>query len=314
MNILYLDPNLNSQVYPYYTGLYSSLRENKSIRVKSYTKFNNSIDSIIKETSFNPDVIVLGLGWFGGFKYFSKISNLKNIPIVSFLFKPQNDMEDKINFCKINNVKLILSPAPIFNEIYKRTNIKTKLFEYGCFIENFNCYNNLSKKFDIGFSGAMHNASLYPEGNFKNNNIRQKIQDILTKEENISTFWKGSDNFSKSRIDNYKDYSKTINSCKIWLATLASHGDVTPRYFEVLSSNTLLFCERPDESYNDILKDEINCVFFNSDLSDFEYKLKYYLNNEQKRLKIVKQSKKYHNNISWSSKAEKFINIIKNNL
>jgi hypothetical protein len=225
------------------------------------------------------------------------------------LFKPQNDLEEKIDFCIKNNVSLILTPVPIVEKIKNETGIDTKLFEYGCYSAIFN--QAQEKEYDIGFSGAMHAANLYPEGEFKNKNIRLKIKLILDNKENTNVYWKGSDSFDESRIHNYNDYAKKVNTCKIWLATLASHGDVTPRYYEVMASNTLLFCEEPHESYKDILIDGENCVTFKSDLSDFESKLDYYLNNEKERKRIIKNgidfSKK---NNDWQHKSKKLIEIL----
>ena len=207
---------------------------------------------------------------------------------------------------------MILSPAPITKQIKEKTGIETKLFEYGCYFENFNHYKDEEKQYDVGFTGAMHESKLYPKGMFENENIRFKIKELLTLDKNINTLWKGTDNFSKSRFHDYSEYGKTINTCKVWLATLASHGDVTPRYYEVMASNTLLFCEEPHEMYRSILIDNHNCVYFKSDLSDFKPKLKFLLENKKERLRIIKNANKdSRSKNSWNKKSENFINLIK---
>ena len=67
--------------------------------------------------------------------------------------------------------------------------------------------------------------------------------------EDLNVFWKSSDVYETARIHNHEEYAKTINSSKIWIATNASHGDVTPRYYEILASGTMLFCEEIREEY-----------------------------------------------------------------
>lgn len=313
MKILYIDPVVgtpNAEKYPYYNGLASGISKRKDVQVGIYAGIPKDIDVLLEESNFLPDVILFGLGWFGHYRYFKEIKNNKNIPIVVFLFKPQNDLKEKLSFCIKNNVSLILTPVPIVEKIKKETGINAKLFEYGCYTSIFK--EKQQKLHDIGFSGAMHASSLYPKGEFINKDIRVKIKSILENKKNINTFWKGSDSFNESRIHNYIDYAKKINTCKIWLATLASHGDVTPRYYEIMASNTLLFCEEPHEDYKEILIDGYNCVTFKSDLSNFESKLDYYLNNETKRNEIIARGIKFSSkNNDWLKKGDKLIKILR---
>jgi len=313
MKILYVDPVVgtpNAEKYPYYNGLIAGISKKKDVQVGIFSGIPKDIDSLLEKSDFLPDVILFGLGWFGHYRYFEEIKNNKNIPIVVFLFKPQNDLNEKLSFCIKNNVSLILTPAPIVEKIKKETGINTKLFEYGCYATIFK--EEQQKLHDVGFSGAMHASNLYPEGEFLNKDIRTKIKSILESKKNINTFWKGSDSFNESRIHNYADYAKKINTCKIWLATLASHGDVTPRYYEIMASNTLLFCEEPHEVYKEILIDGYNCVTFKSDLSDFESKLDYYLNNEEKRNEIIARGINFSSkNNDWSKKGDKLIKILR---
>ena len=60
------------------------------------------------------------------------------------------------------------------------------------------------------------------------------------------------------------------NSSKIWIATQAAYGDITPRYFEIMASGTLLFCEKSSVEYRTAFKDGYNCIEFNSSLDNFE--------------------------------------------
>jgi hypothetical protein len=313
IKILYVDPVVGTETakkYPYYIGLLNGLILKENVDLKIFRGLPLDLDKLIFDSNFKPDFVFFGLGWFGHYKYFEEIKNDSNIPLIVTIFKPQNDLKNKISFCKRNKVKAILTPAPILEETKKETGIKTFLFEYGSYSEVFSKFHNEDKKYDIGFTGAMHESKLYPEGNFKNKNIRFKIKEKIEKLE-AKCLWKGTDSFNDSRVHDYFDYAKTINSSKIWLATLASHGDVTPRYYEVMASKTLLFCEEPYDCYKDILKDNQNCVFFKSDMSDFDSKIDFYLNNEKERERIIKQANKDAFEINdWSVKADKLIKIL----
>ena len=64
---------------------------------------------------------------------------------------------------------------------------------------------------------------------------------------------------------------------------IGSMLDIGPRYFEVLLSKTLLFCNNMPKQYDGTFIDGENCVMFENDLSNFEEKLKYYLCNEDER-------------------------------
>ena len=83
------------------------------------------------------------------------------------------------------------------------------------------------------------------------------------------------------------EYAKKINECNVWLATTGPTEDVSPRYFEVMLSKTLLMCNNMPEQYGGLFVDGVNCVTYENDLSDFTDKLSYYLDNEDERSLIV---------------------------
>lgn len=318
MNILYYDPVINTETsrkYKYYEGLYNELCKIKTVNVFHYNSIDFDLDRIQNKNNFKADVVIFGLGFFGTFNYFGKIKNTKNIPIIVILFKPQNNLNEKLNFCKINNVNRILTPIPDYYSYEKQTGIKTILFNYGYDLDQFHPRDNICKKYDIGFSGALHNGHIYPAGSFPVKNIREKINKLLAsikEKNNLKVFWKSSDNYEQSRIHSLDEYSKTINSSKAWIATQASYGDITPRYYEVLGSGTLLFCQEIHPSYNNILKDNINCVTFRNDLSDFEEKLIYYLTNKNEYNKIIENAVNFSSkSLTWLQKAKDAISIIK---
>ena len=268
MNILYLDPYSDtsySKRYLYYEGLYNSLIKTNNV----YLHRDLIIDynEIKRDIPFTPDVIIYGLSWFENHKYFDKIYNL-DVPSACFIFKPVADLQKKIDFCKINQIGLILTPHNQFEKFSEMADVPAKLFPYG-FDPSIFKPRDLEKNYDIGFSGALHGSNHYPNGAFKNPGIRKKINDILNDLEGINLFWKSTDVLETARIHDNVKYAETINKSKIWIATQAAYGDITPRYFEIMGSGTLLFCEENDTTYKSIFRDGENCFEFGNDLLDF---------------------------------------------
>ena len=131
----------------------------------------------------------------------------------------------------------------------------------------------------------------------------------------IRLFWRGSDKLSHGRIKRVGSYAKSINSCKVWLATPAAYEDITPRYFEIMGSKTLLMCSTIPKSYKNILIDKYNCIEFNNDLSDFEEKLNNILADDVLRKNIttnaIKNAQGHH---TWKMRALDFRTIINKTL
>ena len=310
MNILYLDPYSDtsySKRYLYYEGLYNSLIKTNNIYL--YRDLIIDYNEIKRDIPFTPDVIFFGLSWFEKHKYFDKINNL-DIPSACFIFKPAIDLQKKIDFCKINQIGLILTPHNQFEKFSQMADVPAKLFPYG-FDPSIFKPRNLEKKYDIGFSGALHGSNHYPNEAFKNPGIRKKINDILNDLEGINLFWKSTDVLETARIHNNIEYAKTINSSKIWIATQAAFGDITPRYFEILGSGTLLFCEENDGLYKTVFENRKNCIEFKSDLSNFLSLLNDLVGNEQKIRNIssngYSDAKQFY---TWDVRAKELISTI----
>lgn len=307
MNILYVDPaasSATSEKYRYYDGIYNELV--KMHQVYHIRQSFNDLRQVEKMANVKIDLVVFGVGWFGKAKYFGKIKNL-DVPTICFLYKPQDDMEHKLDFCKINDIDLIYTPIPTYQEYEEITGVKTILFPFG-FDPVYFRPRSIEKIYDIGFSGALHNSTLYPNDSFQVENLRPRIGEILNNSTDIDVFWKSSDNASKAFIASYEEYAKTINKSKMWLATLAAFGDVTPRHYEVLGSGTVLFCQEIPETYKYLLKDGINCVEYKNDLSDFKDKVLYYKANPEKLEEIsLRAVDFFHKQWTWKHRAESLL-------
>ena len=178
MNILLIDQVANTEYakkYMYYNGLYEGLVQLSSEIEDLNLFFTNEtvidVDHVSRINNINFDAVVFGLGWFGSTNYFGKIK-CNNSKKIVYLFKPQNDLDKKLEFCKTNEVDLIITPIPSYKDFERTTGIKTVLFPYGVFDNIFKPDYSIEKVYDVGFSGALHQNRLYPNGEFESQSLR----------------------------------------------------------------------------------------------------------------------------------------------
>ena len=212
IKILYLDPYTNTEVskrYLYYEGLFNSLK--KLCDIYLYRELFLNFNDIKDKIPFTPDVAIFGLSWLDKHKYYGIIKNL-DFPKVCFIFKPQNNLANKFEFCKNNSIELILSPNKDYKFYGENIGAHSKLFPYGFDPNIFKPRIQIPKKFDFGFSGALHNQKHYVDGSFRTKNMRRKIHNKVLKISRLKLFWKSSDVFKTARIHNNYEYAKTINS------------------------------------------------------------------------------------------------------
>lgn len=299
MKVLFVENRHPNKIYYHYNSLYDGLVENKC----EITKVNN----INKINTNKFDIIIMG---YGSCTDLHKISLKTNKPIIAFLFKLSCNTEEKFRFCQKNkNIHIFGSQHRIqeFNEKYN-IDIKPTLYPFNpkIFYDR-----KLEKIYDIGISGAIHGSKHYKPTAYleSEKDIREKIINKI-KNQKWRYFLKVSDSSAEaSRILNHDEYAKTINQSKIWIATNADHGDLTPRYCEVIASKTLLFCnEQPYNTFKSIFRDGETCVFFKNDLSDFVEKVNYYLQNTEKYKKIVETAyKEFHDNYTIKKIVKKYL-------
>jgi len=308
MRVLYIDPAVHSpksQTYQHYNYLYdqfSTLAECYLYRDENMT----SIVDALRICPQKPDLIYFGMGWFALKEVaFEKNFNLDKvgIPSVGYLFKPQNFLAEKLKFLKMNGFSEIVTSVPLTEAYQKETGISCRLLPQAADAAVF--YDRQEeKKYDIGFSGALHDNKLYVEGALKTINIRSRLQELLKEQPDITTFLNGSDS-TAPRIPSYDEYARKIHQCRMWLATPAPFEEVTGRYYEIGMSKTLLLCSEIKEEYKNDLQDGVNCVEFKDDLSDFLEKFYYYLNNWEESEKIIQTAHDdFHQKHTWENRAK----------
>jgi len=311
MKILYIDyGNVvnDAHMYQYYGDLFRELRQLSQVYL--FHGVPTNINALLEQINVEIDCIIFGLGYFAqsSMAFYRKIEGLDNFqkPIVCMIHKPQTMLEEKLEFCKINNVDLILDSQCTYKNIQERTGIRTIRSPFTA-TPKYYYPRDVPKKYDIGFCGALH-------GNGKisgpTKDLRVRARDALLDIDGLDIYWNSS-NTLDYRISSVEEYATRINECKFWLATTGPTEDVSPRYFEVMLSKTLLFCNHMPEQYENMFIDGFNCVTFKNDLSDFSEKLIYYLTNEQKANKIIENAYNIAlKNYTWEKMAVSLIGEI----
>lgn len=312
MNILYIDGGNvlhEDYMYPYYGGVYRELT--KQANVYLYNGFVGNIFDILSKIDAKIDCIIYGLGYFAQGKpsLYGKIYGLDqvDIPVMCMIHKPQSLISEKLQFCKINKIDLLIDSQSTFKRFGEIAGVRSIRLPFTATPKYFFPRNNIEKKYDIGFSGALHGSGKI---NGPTRDLRTRVKNILDERDKYNVFWNGSDSVH-TRINSVEEYAAKINECKIWLSTTGPMLDVGPRYFEVVLSKTLLFCNEMPEENGEYFKDGVTCVTFRNDLSDFEKKLDYYLKNDEERNMIIERSYElFLNNFTWKHMADNLIKEI----
>lgn len=300
MNILYMEPK-NKGLY--YEEFSHCLEKNSSVYQygpgSDLYKNSHTIEDILnlytqKTGISEPDLILFGFGWENDThptEYnFHKNINLSNINIKkAFIFnKEYKKMDKKQSFVRENNIDLCFTVLHTLEDIGKMINCPVYRMPFAANKKIFKDYKQ-EKIYDFGFSGNLFNKGVYKETDIMGHyfqNIRERISEEIKKEDysELNIFWNLKTAFGV-------EYSKLINSSKIWLNTPSAVQIVGTRFFEVIASNTLLFCRECNEAYRDLgFFDGETCVTFNSELTDFKDKLFYYLENDNERNRIIENA------------------------
>lgn len=287
MKILFIDDVsrlAENYTYRYYGDLYRELC--KVCEVETLAMIPNNIRDYVKKKNY--DCVIFGLGYFAkrDSSAYGKIDNLAEVevPTIGLLHKAQIMIKEKLMFFKLNNIKLLVDPHITYKKYGELLDIESTRIWFSATPDTF--YDRqVEKIYDVGFSGASHG-----NGKIKGptENLRDRVYDRL-KDKNLNLFWNRQTSASH-RISSMEEYATLMNKSKIWIATTGPIMDVSPRYFEVVLSKTLLFCNNMPYEYEGIFIDGETCVTYDNDLNNFDEKLEYYLNNEEERNKIIENS------------------------
>ena len=308
--LLYIDAGQrleDSYTYRYYGDLYRELT--KLAQIYLYEGKVSNIQELLQHIPETVDCIIFGLGFFAQShaSHFEKIKGLAEleIPVVCLLHKAQKLLKEKLEFCRLNKINLLVDPCITYKEYGEELQIPSMRAWFTADPALF--YPREEPRiYDIGFSGASHGAQKI-EG--ETQDLREKVYERLKATE-YNLFW-NMQNIPDDRLP-LDEYILKMSQSKIWFATTGPLLDVSPRYFEVMMSKTLLLCNAMPTQYEGVFEDGVNCVTFKNDLSDLEEKIEFYLKNEADRDIIVENA--YHmatTKYTWKHMAEELLKKIR---
>tara|TARA_B100002052_G_C15853957_1_gene586515 strand:- start:475 stop:1407 length:933 start_codon:yes stop_codon:yes gene_type:complete len=292
----------------------------------SYYQKNHQLNDVLKIAKFTPDLICFGAGWeWEGIWGDNEIDfdpqpsislSNSNIPSVMILNKEYKKLDKKFDFIKKNKISMVFTAHHNYRKWEKKINVRFNYFPFAIDNKNFNDH-RMSKIYDFGFSGSLHKKWTDIRGRVKSKlfyfpkliksidqNSNKLIKRSLLRDKNI--FW------NEEPFNNYygKKYSMLLNSSKIWLCTTSAIDLVGTRFYEIMASKSLLFCNR-SEAYNSLFIDGEHCIMFENDLTDFEEKLSFYIHHAKEREVIVNNAYEHvMKNHTWSNRIDLFTKAI----
>jgi len=265
--VILLDPQWGNNTYPYYFGMIKEL-ERSGIDVVHIKEKIYSIAQLKNHGVGKNDVLVFGYGWLGN-EIFHRIEGLEDLQNkkICFFHKPFNNFDDKISFVKESQFSVLLSSTPMVEDLQKLTNTKSLLFPYACDHRIFGIKSNKNRKYDIGFSGALHLQEHYKNVEFSSANLRSRAQHKIAKYFGGKKFINGSDRI-RFRIRSTRAYAKKLENARMWLSTTGPLHDMSSRYFEVSGSGAICLTNKIPVGYSHIFKDGENVIEFSEDCSN----------------------------------------------
>ena len=320
LDILVLQPDFSRYHAAYYQHQFTEAL-GRAHRIFRYgPKLENydprhTINDVLKLCPFRPDLICFGAGW--------EIETMDNpefdphpainvagldVPSVMILNKEYKKLDRKLQFIRDNNLRLVFSVHHNYNQWAEQTGVPFVQFPFAVDERLFRDYGE-KKLYALGFSGALHAQWT---------DLRVKVKNHLFLKWRLKAprywrtklFWSEGRGWLDSRLPRGQDYGRLINRSRMWLATPSAVDIVGTRFFEIMATRTLLFCNRTPV-YGELFKDKVHCVMFEPDLTDFDDKLFYYIEHDDERQNIVDTGYAHVlENHTWAARIRQFTEAV----
>jgi hypothetical protein len=262
----------------------------------------------ISELGTGWDAIILGFGHtdVGDSNSPKLIIQDTSTPLFPILNKEYSALDSKLQWIKSMNATAALTVVHQVAEFQKATGVPFHRIMWSADTDIYHSYGS-EYDHDLFFSGVTR-----PE---QSQNFREKIlsQTDRLSGYNLKLNIRSHKNNYVGKIYSPEEYAKLLARSKVCFVTTGPADIVGVRYFEVMAGNkSLVLCNSMSKDvYADIMVDGFNCVMF-SDVDDFFEKAKYYLDNEDERLKIVNRAyNNFSSKMTWEHRASEIASIIK---
>ena len=304
MKILYIRQRRNG--LSYYNEPLRALRKIHEVYEYAPPEFNpeHSIGEVLGRCPFRPELIVFGYEWLTKLPPKSKI-NVANltIPCVGFLNKEYSLMDKKLSWICENRLAMFFTAVKPRSEWEALAGARGVHLPFGVNTDMFTDHKE-TRTYDVGFSGMVHGNKIHdPAG------ARERMVSLMKNMTGIR-FYHGKGYKRKE-----SKYVRNLNSTKIWLSSPGPLHYVGTRYLETMASGALLFCssipsvagwEYFEDAYDGLLEDGQNCVIVDCDLFNFEEKIRFWLQSDPERRRVIDNAKRTAQNHTWDHRAATF--------
>jgi spore maturation protein CgeB len=290
----------------------------------------DSIQDIFIKINGKPDCIIVGHAWLvdqDGVNIDPHVNlelNSCDVPKAVILNKEYVNLNQKLDWIKNRDFSIAFTHHHNIDYFQEITGVKFIFLPFAFDEHLINITESGIKDIDFSFSGILQNRNRDTVQTDTRIRIMRKlfvcINDIpIMKRFKYSKFRIFWNSIPRSRwqyklaslLSIYRylpdnQYILMQKRSKIFLNTLSPAGLVGPRFAENMACRALVFCEE-SKNYENIFPPDC-FVLFKHDLSDFEEKLLYYLNNEFARKEITEKAfKEAINNHTWSIRINKML-------
>ena len=294
----------------------------------------HTIDDVLARCPFCPDLICFGAAWEweGPWGYWGynptesdphpaiRVAGL-DIPAVQILNKEYKKLNKKFEFIRANDIQIVFTAHHNYAAWQSQLGVRFDRFPFAISLDLFKDYHE-PKRYDLGFSGSLHTVWTDVRARIKERLFwiaRVKMPSCLerwvyrTGMVKRPRYWGRRIYWGEwgGGAKTGEKYARLINSGRIWLATTSALDLVGTRFYEVMASRSLLFCNR-SPVYEGLFDEDVHCIMFENDLSDFDDKLFWYLKHRDEREAMVKRAYRHvRENHTWDRRVEQFTEAVK---
>lgn len=278
-----------------------------------------------------PDLIVVGHSWLNDSPGVGRSASDHvwlgdaKVPVVVLLNKEYTQLDEKLEWIKTQRPHLVLTHHHDAPQFQKRIGIPFTFWPFA--VDSTLFQPAVSKNIDLGFSGILQN----PKFSELQPNIRLQVQKLLFHQlgpfrgplrketSDLRIYWRShtgqravnliQELLSARKRLNQQAYARIIGSAFAWLNGPSPMDLVSPRYFECMASETLVFT--PHFLALDRIIPSDYFIDFSAPTELLE-KLRFYLSHPSDAQAITKRARKtVLGEHTWLHRAEQVLGLLK---
>lgn len=342
MRVLYLSRNMdNYKAALYQRDVIDELNRQAEVFFygPGYAGFDasKSINRVVSDLPQDIDIVLIGHAWLSDTpgESVDPVPALRlrecTLPKAAILNKEYTNLEAKLDWIRDTKVVRVFTHHHDIRYYGSRCECAVTFWPFAVNYDSFKYVSDFPKSIDFAFSGILQNKG----SNARQSDIRVRAMrrlfhcagdipvspraaysryNILWNSQPRQTWQKWLSLLARRhRHLPDKEYQAIQGKTRIFFNTLSPVGLVGTRFAENMASKALVFCEE-SENVSRIYPEDCY-VSFRRDLSDFEEKLFYFLDNESAREKIVETAHEVvEREHTWTKRVSDLMSILAGDL